>query len=221
MRTFAFEDDAVEVNVRELPFDRLLAPGLDVLINALIQARDGRSSPADNVTFYAQADVLHRYTGVGLLEDRDDLGLGKPQLLHGTSWLVAKCQKVLLFGGLSAGGAYDLNALVFAVFLTRRSIAIHHSSVRENRLPSSQERQAGHWPADLRGSEKDHAFLIPTRRFTFTNALFLESHALNNFVSRTAFIDDKHYHETAKYNEQATNNIRTHIYLLHQLGVSL
>src|SRR5690606_793483 len=33
------------------------------------------------------ADVLDRDAGVGLLEDRDDLGLGESGLLHGTSWL--------------------------------------------------------------------------------------------------------------------------------------
>src|SRR5690606_18727201 len=33
------------------------------------------------------ADVLDRDAGVGLLEDRDDLGLGETGLLHGTSWL--------------------------------------------------------------------------------------------------------------------------------------
>src|SRR5690606_33339321 len=44
------------------------------------------------------ADVLDRHAGVGLLEDRDDLGLGETGLLHGTSWLGKTCQKVLLMG---------------------------------------------------------------------------------------------------------------------------
>ncbi|MCW5276431.1 hypothetical protein IGA88_34290, partial [Pseudomonas aeruginosa] len=43
----------------------------------------------------------------GLLEDRDDLGLGETGLLHGTSWLGKTCQKVLLMGCLRIGEAYD------------------------------------------------------------------------------------------------------------------
>src|SRR5690606_9845153 len=52
------------------------------------------------------ADVLDRHAGVGLLEDRDDLGLGETGLLHGTSWLGKTCQKVLLMGCLRIGEAY-------------------------------------------------------------------------------------------------------------------
>src|SRR5690606_19751263 len=52
------------------------------------------------------ADVLDRHAGVGLLEDRDDLGLGETGLLHGTSWLGKTCQKVLLMGCLRTGEAY-------------------------------------------------------------------------------------------------------------------
>src|SRR5690606_8959570 len=54
------------------------------------------------------ADVLDRHAGVGLLEDRDDLGLGETGLLHGTSWLGKTCQKVLLMGCLRIGEAYAL-----------------------------------------------------------------------------------------------------------------
>ncbi|EPQ0688782.1 hypothetical protein NQL44_006924, partial [Pseudomonas aeruginosa] len=50
--------------------------------------------------------VLDRHAGVGLLEDRDDLGLGETGLLHGTSWLGKTCQKVLLMGCLRIGEAY-------------------------------------------------------------------------------------------------------------------
>src|SRR5690606_35937529 len=53
------------------------------------------------------ADVLDRHAGVGLLEDRDDLGLGETGLLHGTSWLGKTCQKVLLMGCLRIGEAYE------------------------------------------------------------------------------------------------------------------
>src|SRR3546814_6488033 len=52
------------------------------------------------------ADVLDRHAGIGLLEDRDDLGLGETGLLHGTSWLGKTCQKVLLMGCLRFGEAY-------------------------------------------------------------------------------------------------------------------
>src|SRR5690606_36112273 len=56
------------------------------------------------------ADVLDRHAGVGLLEDRDDLGLGETGLLHGTSWLGKTCQKVLLMGCLRIGEAYAAKA---------------------------------------------------------------------------------------------------------------
>ncbi|MEV1618588.1 hypothetical protein ABZR00_22660, partial [Pseudomonas aeruginosa] len=45
----------------------------------------------------------------GLLEDRDDLGLGETGLLHGTSWLGKTCQKVLLMGCLRIGEAYAVS----------------------------------------------------------------------------------------------------------------
>src|SRR5690606_41017758 len=51
-------------------------------------------------------DVLDGHSSVGLLEDRDDLGLGETGLLHGTSWLGKTCQKVLLMGCLPIGEAY-------------------------------------------------------------------------------------------------------------------
>src|SRR3546814_13732164 len=51
------------------------------------------------------ADVLDRHAGIGLLEDRDDLGIGETGLLHGTSWLGKTCQKVLLMGCLRFGEA--------------------------------------------------------------------------------------------------------------------
>src|SRR5690606_16295299 len=56
------------------------------------------------------ADVLDRHAGVGLLEDRDDLGLGETGLLHATSWLGKTCQKVLLMGCLRIGEAYGVSS---------------------------------------------------------------------------------------------------------------
>src|SRR5690606_31153867 len=75
------------------------------------------------------ADVLDRHAGVGLLEDRDDLGLGETGLLHGTSWLGKTCQKVLLMGCLRIGEAYASMAVESGSTNDRRESAaeIHPS----------------------------------------------------------------------------------------------
>src|SRR5690606_10054377 len=49
------------------------------------------------------ADVLDRHSSVGLLEDRDDLGLGETGLLHGTSWLGKHARKFYLWGVCDLG----------------------------------------------------------------------------------------------------------------------
>src|SRR5690606_7059595 len=49
------------------------------------------------------ADVLDRHPGIGLLEDRDDLGLGELRLLHGTSWLGKHARKFYFCGVYGSG----------------------------------------------------------------------------------------------------------------------
>src|SRR5690606_16028014 len=49
------------------------------------------------------ADVLDRHPGIGLLEDRDDLGLGELRLLHGTSWLGKHARKFYFCGVCRSG----------------------------------------------------------------------------------------------------------------------
>src|SRR5690606_31158487 len=49
------------------------------------------------------ANVLDRHSSVGLLEDRDDLGLGETGLLHGTSWLGEHARKFYLWGVCRSG----------------------------------------------------------------------------------------------------------------------
>src|SRR5690606_28954531 len=76
-------------------------------------------------------DVLDGHSSVGLLEDRDDLGLGETGLLHGTSWLGKTCQKALLMGCLPIGEAYGGNlgrSAARAADTHRQSPARHQAS---------------------------------------------------------------------------------------------
>src|SRR5690606_33050644 len=94
------------------------------------------------------ADVLDRHAGVGLLEDRDDLGLGETGLLHGTSWLGKTCQKVLLMGCLRIGEAYaTADALANALRLPQAWFHAETDAIAEailvlSRLPKGKQFEA-------------------------------------------------------------------------------